>query len=168
MGYDMAAYDSFTLYYAKSLSENDADDAELYLKSAENNIKLVHCIPARFDKRVTDTSNVQSEDKTSPDTGTALATVQIKFTQERHVSPATPALGILLDMFYKKNNDSDFRFARFGLENTDNPALDVAPTGNGGYKFISFTQVPNDDTPALNTYIVTLDLIGDHTLLGAF
>jgi len=163
----MAEFESFTLYYAKSLAQNTAANADLKITNADG-IKLVYCIPISFDKRQTDTSNAQSEDKTSPDTGTAKAGIEIRFTQERDVAPSVNVLKTLLDMFYRKTQDVDFRKARFGLLNTDNSELDVKPTAVGGYKFLSFKQEPNPDKPALNVYTVNLDFIGDHTLLGAF
>jgi len=163
----MAAFESFTLFFAKSLAENQAVNADLKITNADG-IKLVYCIPISFDKRQTDTSNAQSEDKTSPDTGTAKAGIEIRFTQERDIVPTVNVLKTLLDMFYKKTQDNIFRKARFGLANTDNPELNVEPTAVGGYKFLNFKQVPNPDRPALNDYTVQLDFIGDHTLLGAF
>lgn len=163
----MAEFETFTLYYAKSLTENEAVNADLKISNVDG-VKLVYCIPIDFSKRQTDTSNAQSEDKTSPDTGTAKAGIEIRFTQERDVAPSVNVLKTLMDMFYRKTQDTDFRKARFGLLNTDNPELDVEPTAVGGYKFTVFKQTPNPDKPALNDYTVQLDFIGDHTLLGAF
>lgn len=163
----MAEFESFTLFFAKSLIENQAVNADLKISNTDG-IKLVYCIPIDFSKRQTDTSNAQSEDKTSPDTGTAKAGIEIRFNQDRAVAPSVNVLKTLMDMFYKKTQDTDFRKARFGLANTDNPELDVEPTAVGGYKFINFKQIPNPDKPALNDYTVQLDFIGDHTLLGAF
>jgi hypothetical protein len=163
----MAEFETFTLFYAKSLAENGAADALLKITNADK-VKLVYCIPIDFTKRQTDTSNAQAEDKTSPDTGTARAGIEIRFTQERDVAPSVNVLKTLMDMFYKKSNDVDFRKARFGLENDDNPELDVTPTNVGGYKFQTFRQEPNPNDPAILVYTVQLDFIGDHTLLGAF
>lgn len=164
----MTSFEDFTLYYAKSLAENTAVLADLKIVGGANNIKLVYCIPTEFAKRQTDTSNALSEDITSPDSGTAKADIEIQFTQERDVAPATNVLITLLDMFYKKTEDDIFRKGRFGLSNTDNPELDAEPVTLGGYKFLLFRQVPNQDNPALNTYIVQLRFVGDHTILGAF
>ncbi len=164
----MTSFEDFTLYYAKSLVDNTPVLADLKIVGGANNIKLVYCIPIEFAKRQTDTSNAQSEDTTSPDTGTARAGVEIQFTQERGTPPATNVLATLLDMFYKKTEDDIFRKGRFGLSNTDNPDLDATPIATGGYKFLNFKQIPNQDNPALNTYIVQLNLVGDHTILGAF
>lgn len=163
----MTAFENFTLYYAKSLGQNGPADADLKISNTDG-IKLLYCIPIDFSKRQTDTSNTQSEDKTSPDTGTARAGVELRFTQERDIAPTVNVLKTLLDMFYRITQDIDFRKARFGLSNADNPELDVLPTAVGGYKFINFKQEPNPDRPALSIYTVQLDFIGDHTLLGAF
>jgi hypothetical protein len=163
----MTDFESFTLFYALSLASNTAAAATLKITNADG-IKLIYCIPISFDKRQTDTSNAQSEDKTSPDTGTAKAGIELRFSQERDVAPSVNVLKTLLDMFYRRTQDVDFRKARFGLANTDNPELNVEPTAVGGYKFLMFKQEPNPDRPALNIYTVQLDFIGDHTLLGAF
>ncbi len=163
----MTAFENFTLYYALSLVNNTAAQATLKITNADG-ITLVYCIPIEFSKRQTDTSNAQSEDPTSPDTGTARADIEIKFTQVRQIAPTVNVLKTLMDMFYRKTQDDDFRKARFGLLNDDNSELDVEPTAVGGYKFLLFRQVPNPDDPALNAYIVQLKYIGDHTLLGAF
>lgn len=163
----MASFENFTLYFAFSLGQNQAANATLKISNVDG-IKLIYCIPIDFTKRQTDTSNAQSEDKTSPDTGTARAGIELRFSQERDVAPTVNLLKTLLDMFYKKSNDVDFRKARFGLLNDDNPELDVEPTNVGGYKFQNFKQEPNPDKIAINVYTVQLDFIGDHTLLGAF
>jgi len=163
----MAAFEVFTLYYAKSLAQNGPADATLKVTNADG-IKLIYCIPIDFTKRQTDTSNAQANDKTSPDTGTARAGIEIRFSQSRESAPTVNVLKTLMDMFYKKSNDADFRKARFGLENDDNPELNVLPTSVGGYKLQTVRQEPNPNDPAINVYTVQLDFIGDHTLLGAF
>ena len=165
----MPSFDAFTQYYAESLSDNEPADATLKITNSDG-ISLIYCRPMDFSKRQTDTSNAQSEDRTSPDTGTAKAAVELRFSQDRSTAPTTNVLDTLLQMFYKPRvPDADgFRKARFGLENDDNPELNVTPTALGGYKLTRFYQEPNPDTPSLNTYIVQLDFIGDHTLLGPF
>lgn len=163
----MTSFEDFTLYYAKSLAENTAALAVLKITNSDG-IKLLYCRPMDFAKRVTDTSNALSEDKTSPDTGTARNAIELRFSQERDTTPTTNVLKTLLQMFYLPTDDDVFRKARFGLLNADNPDLDVIPVALGGYKFTRFFQEPNPDTPALNLYIVQLDFVGDHTLLGAF
>jgi hypothetical protein len=162
----------FVLWYAAGLPPNNTpgnqSDDNLFISSDDDGIQLVYCIPINFTKRQTDTSNALAVDKTSPDTGTAANRVELRFVQDRSVAPATNALQKLLHMFYIIASDSDFRKARFGLQNDDNPGLNVEPTSLGGYKLMAFKQEPNPDNPSLNTYTVELEFVGDHTLLGAF
>lgn len=166
----MAAFENFTLYYAKSLTLNSASQADLKITNGvpADKIKLAYCIPKSFAKRVTDTSNALSLDPTKPDTGTAGAFVELSITQERDTTLDTNILETLLQMFYIKSSDDDFEKGRFGLLNDDNPELDVEPEALAGYKFVSFSQNPNPNDIALVTYTVTLDYVGDHTKLGAF
>jgi len=162
------AFEDFTLYYADSIANNKASQAAagFRIKSGENNIKLVYCIPDEFAKRVTDTSNALAIDKTEPDTGSGRIMVEVQFTQSRETTPTLNALGILENMFFIKSNDPAFRKGRFGLLNTDNPELNVEPVKFGGYKFAGFKQIPNKDNPALLTYVVKLSFVGDHDILG--
>jgi len=164
----MPTWDSLVFWYAKSLSENGPDEAELRIKTGENTSKLSYCVAIDWQKRMTDTSNALAEDKTSPDAGTARDAIEIKFTQERGTAPTTNALKILIQMFYTKTDDEVFRKARFGLDNTDNPELDVTPVATGGYKLHRFYQVPNPNDPALLTYVIEAEYVGDHNLLRAF
>lgn len=163
----MTAFEDFKLFYAKSLAQNSAADADLFIENSDG-INLLYCNASEFTKRVVDTSNAQSEDKTSPDTGTAVNSVELRIAQDRSVAPSVNVLKTLLEMFYQKSSDTDFRKARFGLENTDNPSLDLTPTANGGYKLFSIKADPNPDFPAIVKYTIILHLVGDHTLLGAF
>lgn len=162
------AFENFALWYAKSLTDNGPDDADLLIKSGENNIKLVYCVPSQFAKRVTDTSSALAEDKTSPDSGTAAAMVELKFTQERDTAPTTNVLETLIKMFFNKTDDEVFRKARYGLTTSDNPELDCTPTSTAGYKLEGFQQIPNQNEPALLTYVVRLGFVGDHNRLGAY
>ena len=57
----MTAFENFTLYYAKSIAQNDPVNAVLKITNVDG-IKLIYCIPIDFSKRQTDTSNTQSED----------------------------------------------------------------------------------------------------------
>ena len=163
----MADFENFKLYYALSIASPLPASATLFINDTDNT-KLIYCNPVEFTKRQTDTSNAQSEDPTKPDTGTARALIEIAFTQPRDTAPTTRILRKLIQMFYLKGDDPDFRKARFGLENNDNPDLDTVPSATNGYKFINFKQEPNPNDPALMKYTVQLEYIGDHTKLGAF
>jgi len=168
----MAAFDTFKIWYALSIGSNAFSNAaatrriENVTSPDKEAISLIYCMPNPFQKRITDVSEALASDPTKPDTGTASANVILRFTQKREQTPTIPVLAKLLEMFYLKSSDDLFLKARFGLESTDNPQLDVLPTATAGYKFLKFKQEPNQNNPALIIYEVTLDFVGDHTLLG--
>jgi len=168
----MSVYKNFKIWYAKSLANNKFGDADANLAIKESDsppkqaIKLIYVIPAQFRKRATDVSEALAVDPSSPDTGTAMSDVIIRFVQQREEALTSPVLSDLIDMFYVKSSDNDFEKGRFGLENKDNPELDCLPVALAGYKFISFKQEPNQDKTALQTWEVTLKFLGDHTKLG--
>jgi len=168
----MAAYDTFKLWYALSIANNAFSQAaatrriENVTTPTGEEISLIYCLPNPFAKRATDTSEALAVDPTSPDTGTGSSNIIIRFTQKREGTPTIPVLAKLLEMFYLKSSDDIFLKGRFGLENTDNPQLDVLPLATAGYKFLSFKQEPNQNNPALMIYELTLKFVGDHTKLG--
>lgn len=170
----MAAYDTFKLWYALGVAPNNTfalqSNANRKLENVTTptgeEISLIYCLPNPFAKRQTDTSEALAVDPTSPDTGTGASNIIIRFTQERGVTPTIPVLAKLIEMFYLKSSDDVFLKGRFGLENTDNPQLDVLPLVDAGYKFLSFKQEPNQNNPALQIWELTLKFLGDHTKLG--
>ncbi len=168
----MGEFQTFKIWYAQSLAQNTFDDAANNRKiqdvatPEETSVKLLSVIPTSFQKRATDQSAALAADKTSPDTGTALNNITIRFTQQREATLADPVLQRLINMFYLKSSDDDFQKGRFGLENTDNPELDVLPIATAGYKFLNFHQEPNDQKISLQTWEVVLGFVGDHTKLG--
>ena len=160
-------FENFKLWFALSLASPDAASATLFINNTDNT-KLIYCIPTSFQKRQTDTSNAQSEDPEKPDSGTAGAAIELRIIQARNSPPTTPVLDKLIQMFYNKSDDSDFRKGRFGLESTDAPGLNTVPGPLNGYKFINFKQEPNPDKSAKQIYTIQLEFLGDHTKLGAF
>lgn len=169
----MGDFQTFKIWYAKSLAQNtfgNADDNRKIQDVAtpeETSVKLLSVIPTSFQKRATDQSAALAADKTSPDTGTALNNVTIRFTQQREATLIAPTiLTRLINIFYLKSSDDDFQKGRIGLENTDNPELDVLPIATAGYKFLSFHQEPNDQKISLQTWELVLGFVGDHTKLG--
>lgn len=168
----MASYDTFKLWYAKSIASNSFASADDGFKlqnttTTDKARSLIYCNPLMFAKRQTDTSNALAVDPTSPDTGTGMSDVILKFTEGRTAALGTStALKILINFFYNKSSDPIFKKGRFGLENTDNPDLDVLPLATAGYKFINFRQEPNPSAAGLLTYLVQLKFLGDHTKLG--
>lgn len=169
----MAAYDTFKLWYSKGTGANNTFANADATRKIENvtsptkeAISLIYCMPNPFQKRMTDVSEALASDPTKPDTGTAGANVILRFTQLREQTPTIPVLAQLLEMFYLKSSDDTYLKGRFGLENTDNPQLDVLPLPTAGYKFLRFKQEPNQNNPAIMIYEITLEFLGDHTKLG--
>ncbi len=169
----MANFDTFKLWYAKGTGVNNTfalADATRKIQNATTptgeEISLIYVLPSPFSKRQTDVSQALAADPTAPDTGTAGATVILRFTQERKVTRTVSVLPKLLEMFYLKSSDNTFEKGRFGLENTDNPDLDILPLTTAGYKFISFKQEPNQNQTSLQIWELTLKFLGDHTKLG--
>lgn len=160
-------FENFKLWFALSLGSPDAASATLFIDNSDNT-ELIYCIPISFQKRQTDTSNAQSEDPEKPDSGTAGAIIELRIMQPRNSPPTTPIVNKLLQMFYLKSDDSDFRKARFGLESDDAPGLNTVPGALNGYKFLNFKEEPNPDNPAKQIYTIQLEFLGDHTKLGAF
>lgn len=166
----MAAFENFKIWYAKSLGSNAFASADTNRRiqnttDTDKAISLISCTPQIFAKRVTDVSTALAVDPTSPDTGTGMSDVIIRFTEERTIALTASALEKLLEMFYQLSSDDVF-LARFGLENTDNSRLDCLPIATAGYKFKSFRQEPNQNTPGIQTYEVVLKFVGDHTKLN--
>ena len=161
-------WEDFKFWYAKSLTENSANDAELFLTNA-NGVSLVYVRMGPFLKRVTDTSNIQAQDKKAPDSGNALAQVEIQIAFNRETAQTEPTpTEILTKMFFLAGNDPDFREGRFGLENKDNPELDMVPIASAGYRLMSAEQDPNKSTPAIQIFTIQIQILGDHTKLGAY
>ena len=167
----MGDFEDFKIWYAKSLAQNtfvnaDADRKIENTATVGEEIQLMFCGPMKFQKRQTDVSQATAADKTAPDTGTAGSYIKLVFLQKRDTTNFQ-VLGRLLTLFYLKNSDEDFTKGRIGLENADNPELDVIPTATAGYKFISFMQRPNEDNPSIIQWELELEFLGDHTVLGS-
>ena len=165
------AFENFSFWYAKSLADNEAseqDDLELKLTNSSK-ISLRYIRAGPFAKRQTDTSNVQAQDKKASDSGTAQNQVEIQIAYDRKDGDQTVTpLKTLLNMWFLRGNDEDFRDARFGLLSTDVPELNADPVANGGYRLMNFEQQPNPDDPGVLVYTIQIQFLGDHTILGAF
>ena len=168
----MTVFETFKIWYAKSLSNNKFSQADGNIKVRDfsspikQSVQLIYVIPSQFRKRETDVSEALAVDPSSPDTGTAMSDVIVRFVQKREEALSTSVLPLLLNMFYVKSSDKDFEKGRIGLESSDNPDLDCLPVKLAGYKFKGFKQEPNQDKTALQTWEVTLKFLGDHSKLG--
>ena len=168
----MPAYDTFKIWFAKSVANNEFADADATAR-IENlttpvgeAVSLIYVIPSNFAKRVTDVSNALATDPTAPDTGTGQSNVTVRFVQKREVTPTIPVLPKLLEIFYNLQSDDDFQKGRMGLENSDNPELDCLPIPTAGYKMLSYKQEPNQNFPAVQIWEVVLKFVGDNSKLG--
>ena len=168
----MPAYDTFKIWFAKSLANNSfaLADATARIQNLTSPVgeavSLMYVIPSSFAKRVTDVSNALAVDPTAPDTGTGQSNVIVRFVQKREVTPTIPVLPKLLEIFYNLQSDDDFQKGRMGLESTDNPELDCLPIATAGYKMLSFKQEPNQNFPAVQIWEVVLKFVGDNSKLG--
>ena len=169
----MPAYDTFKIWYALSVANNefsDQSDANLKIQNLTSPVgeavSLIYVIPSTFAKRVTDVSNALAINPTAPDTGTGQSNVTLRFVQKREVTPTIPVLPKLLRMFYKFQSDTIFKKGRIGIESTDAPDLDCLPIATAGYKILSFKQEPNQNFPAVQIWEVVMKFLGDNSKLG--
>jgi hypothetical protein len=169
----MANYDTFKIWYAKSLANNTFALADATHKIQNvttpigEEISLIYLIPQPFAKRTTDVSNALAVDPTSPDTGTGASNIVLRFVQQRTAATRTiPVLPKLLAIFYELMSDDVFQKGRIGIENTDNPELDCLPIATAGYKLLSIKQEPNQNTPGVQIWELVLKFVGDNTKLG--
>ena len=166
----VTAFENFTLYVAKDMTvpgTSNAAAASLLKISNDSHIKLIYCAPVSFAKRVTDNSNAQNIDRSSPDTGTASNQIELLIREDRE-DTGSDLLKKLMQMHWTKSDNDIFRFGVFGLLADDNPELNVKPTELGGYKWLGFWCQPNQDNPATQLFRIRLDYLGDHAILGAF
>ena len=165
----VTAFEKFSFWYAKSLTDNTSDKADnfLHITNADQ-ISLRYVRPSTFAKRVTDVSNIQSQDKKAPDTGNAINGVELQFAYDRTTAASITPLKKLINMWFRRGTDDNFRDARFGLTSTDSPELNANPSANAGYRLMNFEQLPNSDTPGVLLYLVQLQFLGDHTKLNGW
>lgn len=126
-------------------------------------ILLDYCIPLQWAKKRTDVTGVQSDQNVHPDTGPAGALVQIQFSVDRSVNQVQDFLSVLIKMYGIQNTNSDFKRGFIGLENTDNPQLDVIPSATLGYKLVQFEQIDAIDFKSRQIYRVLIQLQGKAT-----
>lgn len=165
-------FDEFKLWFAKSITQPNFSQADDDMKMEDSRtsgheIQAIWCIPERFSKRVTDVSQAISNEKKSPDTGIAVRTVSLRFTESRTESSSElTILERLINMVHQKADSGGFDFGRFGLECEDNPDLDCTPNADAGYKLISYGEEPNAERPALKIWNIELEFEGSHFRLG--
>ena len=160
-------YATFTIFQALDLVQNTSATAVRKIESGAN-IQLVYCIPKKFSKRRTDVSGAETEAEAKPDTGPASAFVEIMFTADRGAAQQQTILDTLLQWYRLRNTALPFRRGFLGLENEDNPSLDLDPEQFLGYKLADFQIVDPIDFKGLQKWVVTLEFGGNTNDLPVF
>lgn len=149
-----SSFSTLKLWEAKDAAEPGFGDAINKIENSAS-LKLDYCIAKRFSKRRTDVTGVQSDEDVHPDTGGGGAFVEIQVTLDR--TTATPSLLIPLMRWYGTINiNSDFKRGFLGLENADNPELDLIPGDKLGYRLVDFAQVDPNDNHGRQVYQILL------------
>lgn len=130
-------------------------------------IKLDYCIPKQWSKKRTETTGVESEIDVHPDTGPAGAFVEIQIIIDRKTTSPT-FLKHLMRWYATQNTDSDFTRGFLGLENSDNPELNLVPSATLGYKLVYFQQINPSDHKARQMYQIVLQLGGSALNMPVF
>ncbi len=156
----------FAIWIAASLGDPSKAGSSFVITNTSQ-IKLEYCIPISWTKKRTDVTGVQEEADVHPDTGPAGGLVELQITIDRTTS--TPEfLKTLLRFYGTQNTDSDFKRGFLGLENDDNPPLDLEPSASLGYRLIQFGIISPVSFKAKQTYKILLQLGGAAISLPVF
>ncbi len=159
-------FDAFAIWFALSIGSPGKASATSKIENSAT-IKLDYCIPTNWAKKRTDVTGAQEETDVHPDTGPAGAFVELQVTIDRGTS--TPAfIKELIRWYGTQNTDSDFKRGRLGLENDDNPELDLVPSATIGYKLIQFGIISPVSYKAKQTYKILLQFGGPALSLPVF
>lgn len=151
-------FTAFAIWQAASLGDPSKAGATFKIESSST-IRLDYCIPQLWTKRRTDITGVQEDESVHPDTGPAGGFVELQITLDRGVSLPL-FLKTLLRWFGTQNTNSDFKRGFLGLENDDNPGLDLVPAAKLGYRLIQFGIISPIDYKAKQTYRILLQFGG--------
>jgi len=159
-------FTDFAIWQALSLAQPAKADATFKIESSST-IRLDYCIPQLWTKRRTDLTGTQEDEDVHPDTGPAGGFVELQVTLDRGV--ALPEfLKTLLRWYGTQNTNSDFKRGFLGLENSDNPALDLVPSATIGYRMIQYGVIGPIDFKAKQTYRILLQFGGSALSLPVF
>lgn len=157
----------FSLWQALSLAQPDEANAVFKISSTQAGILLDYCTLKSLDKKRTDVTGVQSDVDVHPDTGPAGFFVELQIIVDRKsVNPEI--LKTLIRWYGTQNTNSDFNRGFLGLENDDNPDLDLVPAANLGYKIIRAAQIDPIDFKSRQIYQIVLQLGGKALNLPVF
>lgn len=159
-------FTNFAIWQALSLADPSKAGATFKIESSAT-IRLDYGIASQWTKRRTDITGTQEDEDVHPDTGPAGGFVELQVTLDRGV--ALPEfLKTLLRWYGTQNTNSDFKRGFLGLENSDNPALDLVPSATIGYRLIQFGQISPIDFKAKQTYRILLQFGGSALSLPVF
>lgn len=164
----MSEYSTFTLFQALSLAQNTKANAVRSITSDTAGITLDYCIPKQFTKKKTDVAGAESDEAIGPDTGPAGQFVELMITIDRTSSLQGESLETLLNWHGNINTKLPFRRGFLGLENADNPALDLDPVLELGYKQADFRLINPVANKGKQQYLILLELLGDVKNLPIF
>ncbi len=156
----------FALWYALSLGSPSKASSTVKIESSAQ-IQLDYCVPQLWVKKRTDLTGVQETENVHPDTGPAGGFVEVQITLDRGTSSPT-FLKTLLEFYGTQLTDSDFKRGRLGLENADNPELDLVPSATIGYKMVQFALINPVDYKSKQIYRILLQFGGDALSLPVF
>ena len=156
----------FAIWYALSVGDPSKASSTVKIESSST-IQLDYCVPQLWVKKRTDLTGVQETENVHPDTGPAGGFVELQVTLDR--GTALPEfLKTLLRWYGTQNTNSDFKRGFLGLENDDNPALDLVPSATIGYRLLQFGVISPIDFKAKQTYRILLQFGGSALSLPVF
>ena len=164
----MTDFDELIIFEALSIAQNTKAHAVRSISTTQASVSMNYCIPLRFAKRQTDVSGAETEDEIGPDTGPAGAMIEIGLIIDRNQTGHQDVLQTLLQWYGNINTKRNFRGGFLGLENTDNPALNLNPKAQLGYKLIGFNQINPSDSKGQQLLTLTLQFEGDVKDLPVF
>ena len=156
----------FAIWQAASLADPSKAGATFKIESSDT-IRFDYCVPSSWTKKRTDPTGVQGTEDVQPDTGPAGGLVELQVTLDRGAS-LPEFLKTLLRWYGTQNTNSDFRRGFLGLENADNPALDLVPSATIGYRLLQYGVISPVDFKAKQTYRVLLQFGGSALSLPIF
>jgi len=159
-------FSDFAIWQAASLGDPSKATSTVKIESSST-IRLDYGIPSQWTKKRTDLTGVQEDEDVHPDTGPAGGFVELQVTIDRGASLPV-FLKTLLTWYGTQNTNSDFKRGFLGLENADNPALDLVPSATIGYRLIQFGVINPIDFKAKQTYRILLQFGGRALSLPVF
>ncbi len=152
------SFADFAIWQAASIADPSLGNSIIKIENTSN-IQLTYCVLKSFDKKITDVTGVQSETDVHPDTGPSGLFVELQIQLDRSISSQT-FLETLLRWYGTQNTNSDFNRGFLGLENDDNPELDLVPAANLGYKIVRVESIDPIDFKSRQRYRIILQLGG--------